>query len=127
MTAAIGGHLGGGGMTALKPAFLNDIARGRFGLRMSLSPHLALVEQSATWARMVDREREVGWTFAFHDLRLDLGADLWPQLQVDAERQTRLLFASMARSQPPRSADPSWTPLIEIERFELPGGAGLTV
>jgi hypothetical protein len=110
-----------------EPSFLDDLAGGRLGIAVVPPPHLMLTEQGPSWARLSDRESDISWTYAFHQLRLDLGADQWARLRVDAERQARLLFASMARTQPPRTADPEWTPLVELERFELPDGAGLTV
>lgn len=53
--------------------------------------------------------------------------DHWPELVADARRQIRAFFESMMRERWPRLDDPAFSPLIELERFVLPGGAGLYV
>ena len=53
--------------------------------------------------------------------------DHWPELVTDARRQSRVFFESMMRERWPRLDDPAFSPLIELERFVLPGGAGLYV
>jgi hypothetical protein len=109
-------------------AFLADLAAGTLGVRV-VPPRLTVVEDNPDHARLRDDQFGLSWLLTFnHALHLDLGMDCWNELVRDTRRQTRALFESMIqRDRWPRLDDPEHSPLIECERFVLPGGAGLTV
>lgn len=87
-----------------------------------------LVEEDTDYARLRDPGTGAIWTVELdRGVYLDLGMDHWSELVIDARRQTRSLFESMMSARWPRLDDPAFSPLIEIERFVLPGGAGLYV
>jgi len=108
--------------------FLADLAAGTLGVRV-VPPPLTVVEDHADHARLRDDRFGLSWMLTFNaGLHLDLGMDCWNELVTDARRQTRALFESMIqRDRWPRLDDPAFSPLIEAERFVLPGGAGLSV
>jgi len=76
------------------------------------------------------------WVFFFPEISLDLSDNGWPTLTRDVDRQAKALFEQMfrgrdmtpeRRAQGPRTNDTTWSPLIEVERVSLDGGAGLYV
>ncbi len=107
--------------------FLTELADGVHGVRATL-PVPLVEEEDTDYARLRDPDTGAIWTVGFHrGVYLDLGMDHWSGLVTDARRQTRAFFESMMRARWPRLDDPEFSPLIEIERFVLPGGAGLYV
>lgn len=109
-------------------AFLGDLAAGTLGVRV-VPPAGTVVEDNPDHARLRDEQSGLSWMLTFNKgLQLDLGMDHWNELVIDARRQTRALFESLIKgARWPRLEDPEFSPLIEIERFVLPGGAGLSV
>ena len=76
------------------------------------------------------------WVFHFSKVTLDLSDNGWPTLKRDVERHTRALFEetfgsggtrSGRRDTGPRTADPTWSRVVEIERSPLAGGSSLYV
>jgi len=107
--------------------FLTELADGVHGVRATL-PVPLVEEEDTDYARLRDPGTGAIWTVGFNrGVHLDLGMDHWSGLVTDARRQTRALFEAMMRERWPRLDDPAFSPLIEIERFVLPGGAGLYV
>jgi hypothetical protein len=76
------------------------------------------------------------WILHFPEVWLDLSAESWPTLERDVARQTRALFDQIFRRprpegrpppQRPRTADSSWSPLVELGRVPVDGGEALHV
>jgi hypothetical protein len=107
--------------------FLAELAGGVHGVRATL-PVPLVEEEDTDYARLRDPGTGAIWTVELNrGVYLDLGMDHWSELVTDARRQTRSLFESMMSARWPRLDDPAFSPLIEIEPFVLPGGAGLYV
>jgi hypothetical protein len=116
---------------------LEALANGSLGLTVELPPGAVLVDQSETFARLRDPANGIGWwLFFFADTFLDLRPDYLALLGRDIHRHARVLFDEMfahdARQTAlgrlePRTSDPEWTPVVEIEPLELSGGRGLSV
>jgi hypothetical protein len=76
------------------------------------------------------------WILHFTDVWLDVSAASWPTLERDVARQTRALFEQVFQSprpdgrprpERPRTADPTWSPLVELARVPVDGGEALHV
>lgn len=119
-------------------SFVDDLASGKHGLVVDLAPHLVMTDKTPTSVTLRDPETDLAWWFFFFPgAHLDLSTAHDAQLVRGIERHTRLLFDSMfdhdRRSEPQldehwrRTKDAAWTPVIEIERTEVPGGTALTI
>ncbi len=115
-------------------AFLDELAAGAFGLAATPPAQWTMTAHGDGSAAFVDRERGVGWwLYFFRDLHLDVDPAHDEQLSRDISRHARLLFDTLfaqstdQKRPEPRTADASWTPVIEIEREELAGGTALCV
>jgi hypothetical protein len=107
-------------------AFLDELASGALGLAATPPAHWTMTAHGEASAAFVDRERHTGWwLYFFRDLHLDLDPAHDALLARDVARHARLLFdtlfaQSTDRKLPaPRTADASWSPVIEVERDEL--------
>jgi len=76
------------------------------------------------------------WAFFFPGINLDLSDAGWPTLTRDINRQSRALFEQMFRGRDmtperqvrgPRTNDPNWSPVVELERGSIDGGSTLYV
>ncbi|HSK03444.1 MAG TPA: hypothetical protein VK932_19465 [Kofleriaceae bacterium] len=118
-------------------AFLDDLAAGRIGLQVRPPGSLTVTEQGERAAVLHDPEHDLDWWFFFFpELYLDLAPDHAASHDRDIHRHARQVFDAMFELQRgqagraemgPRTADPKWTPVVEIERFELDGAPALSV
>lgn len=116
---------------------LADLASGKLGLVVAPPDHLTIEAENATSVSFNAVPGQGWWLFFFPDLHLDLDAAHDAVLDRDLKRHTRVLFETMfaqlaastdePSDRPPRTDDASWSPLIEFERFDVAGGAALTV
>lgn len=121
---------------------LSDLASGKLGLIVVPPDQLVLKEETARSATFGAGQGEGWWLHFFPGIHLDLDPAHDAELARDLERHTRALFDSMyaffaaneaaqgerpAFERGPRTADPTWSPLIEHARFAVEGGPALTV
>jgi hypothetical protein len=116
---------------------LADLTSGKLGLVVSPSVHLKIEDEDATSAAFDAPPGQGWWLFFFPDLHLDLDAAHDNVLERDIKRHTRALFETMSAQLAasgdapsdllPRTKDTSWSPLIDLERFDVEGGTALTV
>ncbi len=111
-----------------------ELAAGRAGVRLRSDPSsIELQQDDPDHARWIDRTQLVTVLVYRHRFRLDLGDGRAPGLRAELEREARGQFereyARSAKQKPadakPRTADPSWSPIVEAEVVELRGGRAL--
>jgi hypothetical protein len=119
-------------------ALLDDLRSGKLGLVVEPPECLSITNESPTSATFSDPKHGLGWWFFyFSNVHLDLAIEHAQSLERDVHRHTRLLFDLMFTPSTtglklpsearPRTADPEWTPVIEIERVDVDGGPTLHV
>ena len=111
---------------------LSDLAQGRLGLTLALPPGVEVQADRPHSAELVGGEpAEKWWLFHWPGRRFDLSTEHWDDLRAHAEHHARAMFevAFAGQDHPqdakPRTADPSWSPLVDFERIELDGAAAL--
>jgi hypothetical protein len=107
---------------------MDSLTDGRFGVRFAAGARFQGVEQSDFQAVMARPDDDTHWELRLSPMRLALRPEEDGVLRADVEREARVLFqtqhaalASMlgANRPPPRTEDPDWSPLIELERVAL--------
>lgn len=115
--------------------FIDELASGVHSLRVTLPPSLELIEQHEHVAAFREHNTATGWWFLFFpDTRLVLDAEHLALHRRDTLHHTRALFETMHRSPhtdpgpgKPRTADPDWTPLIELEPGDVAATAAVSL
>jgi len=102
------------------------LASGEFGVKFVIPERMRITEDAAAAAALIDHDRALGWHLSIHQYRLDLRPERQALLDADIERHTRDLFENLfrnrdpgARTAPdakPRTADPTWSPVVSVER-----------
>lgn len=126
------------GDTLRAMALLDDLRSGKLGLTVEPPEFLSLTKETPTNATFSDPKHGLAWWFFFFpNVHLDLAIEHAQSLQRDVHRHTRLLFELMFTPSTtglklpsearPCTADPKWTPVIEIERVDADGGPTLHV
>ena len=105
---------------------------GKIGVWFRAPPGLEAQRDDDDFAMLVDREGGVAWHLCLTEFQLDLAAQHAPVLARDIERHTRDLFlrffhAAGPRSEQPRTADPAWSPVVDVEQVVLGQAAALRV
>ncbi|MCO5165973.1 MAG: hypothetical protein M9894_06350 [Planctomycetes bacterium] len=116
-------------------SFLHELATGRHGVRFRPPPGWELAEEGERSALLVDRARGVGWNLGVYDVALCLRPEDDALLAADVERHARALFErcfQSAQESPlalvaPRTQDPAWSPVVELERVEVGAAPALRV
>jgi hypothetical protein len=108
---------------------LEDLGSGNAGVRLQLRAG-QIVHDLPDQAVIRDAERKVGWLLSAKPFRLDLRPELDAILRADVERHARGLFdRSFVPPEDgalqPRTSDPSWSPVVEVEPLTLPTGRAL--
>ncbi len=109
---------------------LTDLGQGRSGVRLAVPARLTVEDDRDDVAGLRDAERGIGWHLSCHDHHLDLRAEHHDLLVRDVERHTRALFETYSRHLAPprlRTEDPTWSPVVSIERVRVGGHDALTV
>jgi hypothetical protein len=114
-------------------ALREDLASGILGLRWAPPPSLEWMENEERVAAARDPERQVAWLIRSYPWRLDLRRAFDAELRADLKLETRAIFAANAEEDaaaggqpaqtPARTADPGWSPIVDLERV-LVGEAG---
>jgi hypothetical protein len=117
-------------------SFREHLAGGRHGVRASL-PGLVDWQGDEKTARAADRDRGVLWRFAVSPWSVDLREEHDEALRPDIERQARHDFEAAftpiewppgsGAKRPPRTDDPAWSPVVEIDRTSIGGAAALRI
>ncbi|WAS97400.1 hypothetical protein [Nannocystis punicea] len=115
---------------------LEALHSGSLGVHFDYPDRYHVPQNGERDATLVDPEGGFGMRVVLHDLALDLDPaheDAWRQ---DVERDARALFERFFAMMPrdgapapkePRTADASWSPVIETGRVRLGAGHGVTV
>lgn len=110
---------------------LDQLASGKLGVIAAPPKSWQLQGETDDSAEFVDPTKPIGaYLFFFPDLHLDLGHA--EDHRRDIERHTRALFDTMFAIRPPenvkpRTGDATWSPVIEVERFDAPGGPAIHI
>jgi hypothetical protein len=117
--------------------FLDQIQAGELGVRANFGVGIEQLEQAENAALLRDPERRVAWEIAFVPYLLDLREATADELRADVEGEARAAFdatweqlgAEMNGDERPpiRTADPAWSPVVEIDRITLDDAAALRV
>jgi hypothetical protein len=116
--------------------FLEDILSGRMGLTLAIPEGLEVSDESDSSAMLVDRAGPMGWQLTLCPWPIDLNPSHREPLHRDVARYTRELFETYYRTaprpggspkDPPRTADPGWSPLVDVEHVTLGEARALTV
>ncbi len=117
-------------------SLLTDMQEGQVGVRFSVPEHLAVNQETSELTVLVDRERQLVWTLHLSEHHLDLRPAHEELLRRDIERHARTLFEGCFHRaerpagrtpEKPRTSDPAWSPVVEIERVQLGGAHALWV
>jgi hypothetical protein len=102
------------------------LASGELGVKLVVPKRMGITDETASSAALVDQDRTLGWHLTLHEYRLDLQPEHQAMLERDIERHTRDLFDNFFRmrdrgapAEPdakPRTADPTWSPVVSVER-----------
>ncbi|MCP3136247.1 hypothetical protein [Pyxidicoccus xibeiensis] len=116
--------------------FLESLRDGRFGVRLHLGEGFQLKSEDETRAELKRTTDDTSWVLSLNPMRLGLRPEHDPVLRSDVEHQLRVSFqdqydalatrAGPDRS-PPRTDDPRWSPLIELDRTLVDGAPVLRV
>jgi hypothetical protein len=102
------------------------LASGELGVKFVIPKRMRIIEDTAAAATLIDQDRALSWHVSIHEYRLDLRPESQALLDADIERHTRDLFESFFRNRTPaahaapdakpRTADPTWSPVVSVER-----------
>jgi hypothetical protein len=122
---------------------LDQLATGELGVVAVPPAHLTVEAHTPTSIKFRADEPGAGfWFLFFPSVHLDLRTSHLAQLERDAHRTARAMFDSMFAQlaaaagprdkdplfdRPPRTADATWTPIIEIEPLQLGAATALSV
>lgn len=116
---------------------LTALSQGQLGVTLSFPDDFEILSDDATEAQLVDSQGQVTWwAFFFEGLFLDLSPHHFDTLRRDVENHTRFLFdlaftttdlPDRSPGNEPRTSDPTWSPLIEVEPLALDGSPALHV
>ena len=111
---------------------LDALRDGRFGVRFAVGEEFQVSGQSDFQAAMARPADATQWEVTFSPMRLALRPEEDAVLRADVERELRVLFQRQYDAlaprlasalgpgrPPPRTADPDWSPLVELERVRL--------
>lgn len=114
-------------------SLLDELREGSLGVRLHLPDQLESLEQGPTFARWIDRDA-LSTALAIHSpFPLDLSDARKPTLRAELEAEARRVFVAKYRSlaaergataldRPPRTDDPSWSPIVELDLLERDDG-----
>lgn len=116
--------------------FEESLLDGSSGIELRFPEGVALRESGPGWAQFGDTENGVLWQCSFSPFPMGLAPDHDDPMRADLERAARRLFEAVwdqrrqehgpaPGREAPRTADESWSPIVELERGEVPGGAVL--
>jgi hypothetical protein len=115
------------GDTDAHVTLLESLANGPFGLHLRFPASWPVVSADAASAQVVDEDRQaMWWLFMFPGLHLDLSGNDEQGLRDAAHHHARAMFDGVHEQDtgydgPPRTSDPTWSPLVEHDRFDLQG------
>ncbi|MDC0741577.1 hypothetical protein [Polyangium mundeleinium] len=106
---------------------IESLQTGRFGVTLQLPSHLKVCRDEEECAELVDEPKNVVWWFFFFpDLHLDLREEHRGDLRKSLEYYARSMFDDMFhkrdhadKERPPRTADPTWSPIIDVEPLNI--------
>jgi hypothetical protein len=108
---------------------LRALSDGTMGVRLKVPSHLTAISDTDS-LQLADTSRQLTWKlFFFPSLHLEIAED--PALREAFSLHARKIFEDMFRiSHPndgaePRTKDPNWTPLIDVNRAVVDGGQAL--
>jgi hypothetical protein len=107
---------------------IDQLRTGSVGVRLELAEPLEILAETETWARWVDRTLALVCVAIRSRFPLDLSDARRPELRAQLEPEARRIFAREFQASEhvskiePRTSDPSWSPIIELELLERPGG-----
>jgi len=111
---------------------LETLRAGSSGIRVELPAQLVVVKDEADSAELRDETTgAVWWLFLSSGLHLDLGSPDADELELAVRCYARVMFDEVFRQTAgadagqPRTADPTWTPMIDFERLRVDGAAAL--
>lgn len=118
--------------------FEDMLRDGSSGVELRFPEGVVLRESGPTWAQLGDEENVVLWQCSFSPFPMGLAADHDDRTRADLERAARRLFETVWAQrrqeqgpapgrEEPRTADGSWSPIVELERVEIQGAPALRV
>ncbi len=104
-------------------SFVENLRSGNIGLKFPVSDSLHVVEMRPSWVILRDRTHKVAWQIAFTYSMLDLQLEHDQLLKGDI----KLFLRGKFETETPRTENPEWSPLIEMEYATLQGSKALLV
>jgi len=105
---------------------------GRHGVQLSLPDWWCLNEEREDALKLTEVERGASWFFyVFPGLHLDLAEEHRDGLRRGLEWPARGMFEALSHAQErggeerPRTVDPSWSPMVDVEHLLLDGSPAL--
>ncbi|NMO21980.1 hypothetical protein HPC49_46560 [Pyxidicoccus fallax] len=116
---------------------LESLRDGSFGVKFDVGDGFQREDEAEVYAGLERTADDTTWHLAFTPFRLGLRPEDDAVLRDDFERQVRFLFQRQydmlpsvmggTPRLPPRTSDPSWSPLIALERIQVGGAPCLRV
>jgi hypothetical protein len=110
-----------------------DLLSGTHGVRLAAPPELEVIAHDERMIQAVDAATDTTWWFFFEpNVHLDLAPEHHGDLAAALEHHARLMFeeihgqlAGDGDKRPPRTVDPSWTAMVEVETVAVDGAPAL--
>ncbi len=112
---------------------LESLQTGRFGVTVRMPPGCSVRCDEYDFAELLDERTQTVWFFFFFPrLSLDLGPQHQADLRRSMEYYARPMFDGLYYERNPkddvhrpRTADPTWSPMIDVEQVRLGGAYAL--
>jgi hypothetical protein len=104
-------------------SFTDSLRSGEFGLKWVVPDVFQVIKAFPWGVDFRDDIRQVTWRVGFSPAMLDLRREHDSVLRQDTQTFLRGRF----KGETARTADPAWSPLIDLEYVDLQGGTGLLV
>ncbi|MDI1429071.1 hypothetical protein [Polyangium sorediatum] len=112
---------------------IESLQTGRLGVTFQLPSHSKICRDERECAELVDEPKGVVWWFFFFpDLHLDVHEEHRADLRKSLEYYARAMFDDMFHKRDrvdeqrsPRTADPTWSPMIDVEPLNIDGAEAL--
>ncbi|MBK8254797.1 MAG: hypothetical protein IPK82_19320 [Polyangiaceae bacterium] len=112
---------------------LSALKRGIFGIQFNIPAAWQMAKDEETHLELADTEKGVQWHFFFFpDLHMDISKAAQPYLAASLPAYARLMFeqvfpvlnADNPKAEP-RTKDPAWSPLVDVEYVTVGGAPAL--
>jgi hypothetical protein len=103
--------------------FIDGLRAGDFGLRFPFPDSFQMIDEFPLGANFLDENRNVAWHIGFSPSPLVLD----PEHDALLRRDIKMFLRGRFETETPRTLDPEWSPLVDMEYATLPGSTALLI